>query len=285
MIIPFFTTPFIYVLYIMFSLFMFLTYHPVIHGPRLIYYFTTFFAQLLFIWLASRFPSSQRHFILFTAVLILFLLQIWKLLHPILTGNHSSIINSFDAGSNWAQHWTPITQGLGGVTQEASTVNLIQTNNSAPSLRIHNLPLLPAEMFWSSFMRPILEPQRIHEKRSIVIVCSLKRVLPYLKFLSSNKFTIQLVSNGILITSPLPSKDLSADFIPFAPDKLEQFQTWRVIADGRMIYIFLDDTPIWAHIQIDTFDKYIIGEQSLDSEHGGSIYVKEIRITRETFLH
>lgn len=285
MIIPSLIIYLIYILYIIFSLFMFLTYHPVIHGPRLTYYFTTFFTQLLSVWFASRFASSQRYSISFTAVLILFLIQIWKLSHPILTENHSSLITSFDAGSNWTQHWTPVTQGLGGVTQEASTVNLIQTNNLAQSLHVNNLPILPTEVFWSSFMRPILEPQRIHEKRSITIECSLKRVLPYLKFLSSNRFTIQLVSNGILITSPLLSKDVSADFIPFAPDTLEQFRTWRVIADGGMMYIFLDDTPIWTHIQIDTFDNYIIGEQSLDSEHGGSIHVKEIRITRETFLH
>lgn len=147
------------------------------------------------------------------------------------------------------------------------------------------LPVLPTEMRWSSFMRPILQTHRIHEKRTVIMACSITRILPYLLLFSSNRFTIQIVRHGVLITSPFSSKEVSADFIPISQDISEQIHDWTIIADGSVLSILLDNAPIWSHIQIDPFDKYIIGETSLDSEHGGIIRIKEISIIRTTVLH
>lgn len=263
---------------------MFFTYQPVVNGNRLTYYAITVFSQLLFIWIGLQAQSSKRIVILLGSILTLFLLQIWKLSHPILTGNQSLITTSFNTDSNWSRQWVPVTQGRGDIIQEASTVALIRTKDSAPSLRLHTMPILPAEMYWSSLMRPLLQSQRIHEQRTVTVVCSITRVLPYLLFFSSNKFTIQYIANGVLITSSLPSKNVSADFIPVSQDISEQFHTWKIIADGSMLYIFLNEARIWSNIQIDIFDRYIIGEQSLDPEHGGAIYVKEISVSRTTLL-
>lgn len=274
----------LHILCAIFSIYMISTYQPVIHGNRLFYYVTTLLSQLLLLWTVSQPQSYTRlGFILYTVITI-FSLQLWKLSHPILMGSEWAITTSFSNKSDWSGSWNAVAKGSVEIIQETHTVVLITNNISATSLHVSNLPTLPTETYWSSLMRPIIEPERIHERRTVAITCLMSRVSPYLIFFSSNRLTIQLVDNGILITSPSSYKDVSADFIPVAQDVLERFHTWHIFSDGSMLYVSLDDTPIWSHIQVDPFDKYIIGDQSLDPNHGGQIHVKETNMKRNIFL-
>ena len=240
--------------------------------------------------LKNTLQSSYRY-VTFTQILIGFfqvsigILHWWQLSHPLLSPvNESSISTTFLPREQWSELWETIA-----VTSEsirATETGLILTIESgAPTaIRLRNHPAPASERPWASFLRPIPSEYPRDYEASISFTVITNRTLSYLGLVSIRRLTIQIVNDGILITSPKSPRDVDAIFIPQTIDERHLEHVWDVRAFSQEVTIRLDGTQIWKGRQFDPFDDYVIGVPRKDPLHGGRIELRHVSVSKRIFL-
>ena len=277
---------------------LYITFNPLVHGPMAEYgFFSAFSFGLLNIsWVQLNIfkpaSASGNKFFFCTlqgTVLIagasFFLLHFWKLNHPILFRTNSVMSNqSFTSTSGWQDQWEAIVQGTGSTVEGINDVRLNLGDRGAAALKLKRLPLLPSDLPWASFLRPLRSFHQPTDESRLTVTATTKRTKPYLGLLFSRRMSIQLVNNGFLVTAPNSTHDVSASFVPLTHADAGNLHEWAVSATGVELRLLLDSIEVWKAPQFEPLDQYVIGMPRPDQEHGGSITIQSTNVYRKRYI-
>lgn len=287
----------IYLFYFIIFIILLFSKNTIINGNINQYLFFVFF-WLLFILLVWTHNKLELHHIfaitiskkvsqgaIIFAGLALLLLQFWRLNHPLFSSNNYVYsLNIFNALFNWQVEWETIIQGNGKLKQNANSIELSIDGAGASAIALRKMPELPSDQPWASMLRPIRTTTKTTEERTLTVVATATRTKQYLGLVFSNRFSIQLVNNGVLVTAPYSREDVRAEFIPFEPTFFLNSHEWTVAATGQKVQLKIDGIDVWIAPQYEALDQYVIGMPRLDQDHGGNITVQTVTVYRKKFF-
>lgn len=287
-----------YVCYLFVFIICYFTFNPIVHGAIVDYGFFLLFSLGFFqiSWgqlnifkpasaTASRLLFRMLRGTVLVAGILPLVLHFWKLNHPILSQNNSTVsTQSFRSPSQWQDQWEKIIQGTGSAEQDDTTLRLNLGDRGAAALKLKQMPLLPSDLPQASFLRPLrLSGQRTDESR-LTFNATVTRTKPYLGLLFSRRMSIQLVNNGFLVTAPNANQDVSATFIPLSSENAGSPHEWSVSANGGDLRLIIDGIEVWKAPQYEPFDQYVLGMPRSDQEHGGTIFLQSASVYRKQYI-
>lgn len=151
----------------------------------------------------------------------------------------------------------------------------LATRSPTTSLKIQLPPPTP-----ETLATLLLKPLYASLKRSSTITLHEDhvRINAYLTFFTYGRLTIQIVNNGYLITVPNQTgTDVEASFTNDLPSPLP-INTWIVQMSPQHFTISLNNISIYSSNLAYVSDYIIIGDDTSDSDHGGSINVHNIKL-------
>jgi hypothetical protein len=287
-----------YLLYFILFITLYFTFNSFVHGSILEYGLFLFFSvglcQISWDQLHIFKPASAtENWIVFrvlqatvlVAGILPVVLHFWKLNHPILSHNNSTVAtHSFRSPSDWQDQWETIVQGTGSADEDANALRLNLGDRGAAALKLRRMPLLPSDLPQASFLRPLRLSRQTTDESRLTFNASATRTKPYLGLLFSRRMSIQLVNNGFLVTAPNAKQDVSATFIPLSSENETSPHEWSVLANGGEIRLILDGMEVWKAPQYEPFDQYVLGMPRVDQEHGGTILVQETSVYRKQYI-